>query len=90
MNPAARVGDKSTKLNVALTGSPNVFVNGLAWHRVTDTWSPGSSPCSAPGIVLATGSTSVFVNNLAAGAVTKLLSCPATVATGSSNVFVGG
>lgn len=89
-NPVARVGDVSTLQNVALTGSPNVKVNGKPWHRVGDTWSPGNSPCNGLGIVLATGSSTVKVNGRFAGAVTKLLSCPAAVATGSPNVRVGG
>jgi len=47
-----------------IQGSPNVFVNGLPWHRYTDHWDI-PNPLS-PIAILGVGSTTVFINGLAA------------------------
>jgi uncharacterized Zn-binding protein involved in type VI secretion len=71
-------------------GSPNVFVNGLGWHRVGDGWQPHGCPVCAPhGGVLAAGSATVFVNGRAAGRIGDPVSCGSSAATGSDNVFAG-
>lgn len=73
----------------ALTGSPNVFVNGLPIHRVSDAWDTHcDSDCHDS--ILVVGSSSVFVNGLPVGRVGDAVECGSTVATGSLNVFVGG
>lgn len=73
-------------------GSPNVFINSRPAHRVGDHWPAHTCP-SIPNThdgSLAAGSSSVFVNGKAAGRVGDAVSCGSTVATGSSNVFIGG
>jgi len=73
------------------TGSPNVFINGLAAHRVTDT-----GPCRCPhgGTYKSVqGSPNVFVNGLAQtriGDTTVCMNCglPGKHVSGSPNVFV--
>jgi uncharacterized Zn-binding protein involved in type VI secretion len=72
--------------------SPNVFVNGKAWHRQGDTWSPHTCP-SIPethASSLAAGSSTVFINGKQAGRIGDPVACGSSVATGSSSVFVGG
>ncbi|MBB3141210.1 PAAR domain-containing protein [Halomonas organivorans] len=91
MPAAARQSDMCTghpgcKPRPALTGSPNVFINGRPAHRVGDAW---AKHCGHGG-VLATGSSSVFVNGLPLGRVGDAISCQSMVATGSLNVFAGG
>ncbi|UQI40969.1 PAAR domain-containing protein [Vreelandella venusta] len=91
MPAAARLADMCTghgscKPRPAISGSPNVFINGQAAHRVGDAW---AKHCSHSG-VLAAGSSSVFVNGMPKGRVGDPVSCGSLVATGSSNVFVGG
>jgi uncharacterized Zn-binding protein involved in type VI secretion len=71
-------------------GSPDVFVNGLGWHRVGDGWqSHGCAVCVPHGGVLAAGSGTVFVNSRAAGRIGDPVSCGSSTATGSANVFAG-
>jgi len=71
-------------------GSPNVFVNGLGWHRVGDGWQPhGCAVCTPHGGSLAEGSATVFVNSRAAGRIGDPVSCGSRAATGSANVFAG-
>jgi len=64
-------------------GSPNVFINGIAAHRVGDHWPVHDG-------VLAQGSPNVFVNGVALGRIGDAISCGDTVAQGSPNVFVNG
>jgi uncharacterized Zn-binding protein involved in type VI secretion len=71
-------------------GSPDVFVNGLGWHRVGDGWQPHGCPvCPPHGGSLAVGSGTVFVNGRAAGRIGDPVSCGSSAATGSANVFAG-
>jgi len=71
-------------------GSPDVFVNGLGWHRVGDGWQPhGCAVCVPHGGALAAGSATVFVNGRAAGRIGDPVSCGSSAATGSGNVFAG-
>lgn len=73
------------------TGSPNVFINDLACHRVTDT-----GPCNCPhgGIFKSIeGSPNVFVNGLPKtriGDTTQCINCGELGhhVSGSPNVFV--
>lgn len=91
MPAAARQSDMCTghpgcKPRPALTGSPNVFINGLPAHRLGDQW---AKHCGHTG-VLAAGSSSVFVNGLALGRVADPISCGSLIASGSPTVFAGG
>lgn len=69
--------------------SPNVFINSLAAHRVTDHW-----PTHCDGVpvchdgTLSAGSPNVFVNGHALGRVGDSISCGDSAAQGSPNVFV--
>lgn len=71
-------------------GSPNVFVNDLPSHRLTDHWvthcCPPPSPCHDS--VAAEGSPNVFVNDLPKCRIGDAVACGSTMATGSNNVFV--
>lgn len=75
------------------TGSPNVFVNTLASHRVTDT-----GPCNCPhgGSFISTeGSPNVFVNNKPQTRISDTTICQncgesGNHSTGSPNVFANG
>lgn len=70
----------------SITGASSVFINGFPVNKVYDHWRKHEH--TDP--VLLTGSTTVFVETLNMGRVGDLLSCGATVATGSDNVFCGG
>lgn len=77
------------------SGSPNVFVNGLAAHRQGDGWS--AHTCTHPDQPhgthagnLSSGSSTVFCNSKQLGRVGDPVSCGSSVAGGSSNVFAGG
>jgi len=72
-------------------GSPDVFVNGIAWSREGDNNTghllPGA-PCPAHAAPIASGSSTVFVNGKQAGRIGDP-TCT-SVAAGSPNVFAGG
>ena len=74
-------------------GSPNVFVNGIAWSRQGDNNTghllPGS-PCPSHAAPIASGSSTVKVNTKGAGRIGDGISGCTSVAAGSSNVFAGG
>ena len=87
--PAARVGDIcAPHPDICISGSPNVNVNNLPFHRVLDVH---ICPIIGIGITLV-GSFSVNVNNQQAARVTSLGRCitPNVIVTGSTNVNVGG
>jgi len=73
-------------------GSPDVFVNGIAWSRQGDNNTghllPGT-PCPGHAAPIAVGSTSVFVNGKGAGRVGDAISGCTSVAQGSPDVFAG-
>lgn len=69
--------------------SPNVYVNGIQWHRKTDDWAPHCC-CGIPeshSSVLAEGSPNVFVNNLEAARIGDPVACGSSCMEGSPNVF---
>ena len=84
--PHSRAGNNAV-------GSPNVFVNSIALHRLTDT---GPTNCPHSGTFASTsGSSSVYVNSLKVtriGDTTTCQSCGQTGnhVSGSSNVYAGG
>jgi uncharacterized Zn-binding protein involved in type VI secretion len=74
-------------------GSPNVFVNGIAWSRQGDLNTAHllpPFPCPSHTAPIAIGSTTVFVNGKGAGRIGDAISGCTSVAEGSSNVFAGG
>lgn len=74
------------------SGSGDVFANGIAVHRVGDTWAVHQKPPSGPNpheSTLAAGSGTVFVNGKALGRIGDAIACDSAVAQGSANVFSG-
>lgn len=75
------------------TASPNVYANGRAIHRITDT---GPTNCPHAGTFKSTaGSSTVFVNGLSVTRMGDATVCDAcgqggAHSTGSGNVIVGG
>ena len=71
------------------TASPDVFVNGLGQHRLTDSWLVHCCGGCHAGVA-ATGSPNVFVNGLNACRIGDAVSCGSFMATGSPDVFING
>jgi uncharacterized Zn-binding protein involved in type VI secretion len=73
------------------SGSPNVFANRLACHRVGDEWKwHGCVVCWSHGGTQATGSPNVFVNRKALARIGDAIDCGSSNQTGSSNVITNG
>ena len=96
MPAATRIGDADVAHCSGMTraeGSPNVFVNGIAWSREGDnntTHLLPPIPCPAHAAPIASGSSTVKVNTKGAGRIGDGISGCTSVAAGSSNVFAGG
>ena len=95
MPAATRIGDADVAHCSGMTravGSPNVFVNSIAWSRQSDVNTghllPGS-PCPSHAAPIASGSSTVKVNTLGAGRIGDGISGCTSVAAGSPNVFAG-
>ena len=95
MPAATRIGDADVAHcsgMVRAQGSPDVFVNGIAWSRQGDLNTthllPGS-PCPAHTAPITTGSSTVFVNGKGAGRIGDAITSCTAVAAGSPNVFAG-
>jgi uncharacterized Zn-binding protein involved in type VI secretion len=102
---ACRLGDISSghypwPPRVNDTASPNVFVNGLGWHRLGDHWithccpspPPPAPPAQCHDAYLIHGAPGVFINGMEAGRIGDLISCAPHdefVDSGSPNVFCG-
>lgn len=95
MPAATRIGDADVphcSPMVREVGSPDVFINGIAWSRQTDvntTHLLPPAPCPPHQAGIAIGSTTVFINNLGAGRVGDAISNCTSVAEGSPDVFCG-
>ena len=95
MPAATRIGDADVPHCSGMTravGSPNVFVNSIAWSRQSDVNTPHllpPPPCPTHTAPIATGSTTVFVNSLGGGRIGDAISSCTSVAAGSPNVFAG-
>ena len=95
MPAATRIGDADIPHCSGMTraqGSPDVFVNSIAWSRQGDVNTvhllPGA-PCPPHTASITTGSTTVFVNTKGAGRVGDAITSCTSVAAGSPNVFAG-
>ena len=91
-----RDGDKSTSdpcgapPRPASSYSSNVFVNGKAAVRRTDSYISHACPSSPPHNATATGSSStVLINSLGVHRIGDAISCGSFGANGSSNVLAG-
>jgi uncharacterized Zn-binding protein involved in type VI secretion len=71
----------------ALSGSSNVFINGIACVTLGDDWETHCCGPNCHGSVSSSGSSNVFVNGKAVTRIGDKLSCNDTSAQGSSNVF---
>ena len=97
MPAATRIGDADVAHCSGMTraqGSPDVFVNGIAWSRqgdvnTTHLLPPNIPPCPSHAAGIASGSSTVKVNTKGAGRVGDGISGCTSVAAGSSNVFAG-
>ena len=74
----------------AVQGSPNVFTNNLAQHRLADMWAVHCCGIPCHNGVAAAGSPNVFVNGRAAERIGDPVNCGSSMATGSPNVFING
>ena len=98
MPAATRIGDADVAHCSGMTraqGSPDVFVNGIAWSRqgdvnTTHLLPPNIPPCPSHAAGIASGSSTVKVNTKGAGRLGDGISGCTSVAAGSSNVFAGG
>lgn len=98
MPAVVRLGDASTghphcyppRPNVQ--GSPDVFCNGKAVHRLGDVWAVhGACPDHVPHSGSASGgSPNIFINGRAICRIGDAISCGDTMAQGSGNVFANG
>lgn len=73
-----------------VTYSPNVKINGLGAHRVSDLWDIHCCPldgCHAS--VVASGAANVFINGLPAARIGDSIACGSLIAMGSPNVNMG-
>ncbi len=73
----------------AITGSPNVFVNGFPAVRVTDQWAPHTNLIKVHSGVSVGGSATVFCNGVPLVRQTDQIDCSSIVMTGSVTVFAG-
>lgn len=74
------------------SASENVFINGIAAHKVGDAWLPHTCP-SIPethASTVASGSGTVFINGQPAARIGDSIACGSLIAQGSNNVFFGG
>ena len=98
MPAATRIGDADVSHCSGMTraqGSPDVFVNSIAWSRqgdvnTTHLLPPNIPPCPSHAAGIASGSSTVKVNTKGAGRIGDSISGCTSVAAGSSNVFAGG
>ena len=73
---------------IAMTGSSNVFVNGIAAARAhVDKVMCAKHPGPIP---IATGSGQVYINGMPAARVDDKTGCSAVITKGSNNVYIGG
>lgn len=71
-------------------GSPDVFINGIAAHRVGDGWETHCCGSSCHGSTMASGSSTVFVNGKPLARIGDQVACGSSSAQGSPDVFAGG
>ena len=98
MPAVTRIGDADVAHCSGMTraqGSPDVFVNGIAWSRqgdvnTTHLLPPNIPPCPSHAAGIASGSSTVKVNTKGAGRIGDSITGCTSVAAGSSNVFAGG
>lgn len=96
MPAATRLGDTDTGHDACgptalVSASGDVMINGKGAGRVGDTYAPHGCVVHPPHSgAVASGSATVKINGKSAARVGDPVSCGGSVATGSSNVFIGG
>jgi uncharacterized Zn-binding protein involved in type VI secretion len=92
MPSGVRLGDSSAghcfEPRGNIVASPNVFINGIAAHRVGDGWPTHTCGTDSHPSITAQGSPNVFINGIAAARVGDKLDCGDIIAQGSPNVFI--
>lgn len=93
MPAVSRLGDKCSghgpyPPRPSTSASGNVFINGIAAHRLGDSWDTHCA-VSCHDSVLAAGSATVFVNGKPLARIGDSVACGSTVSEGSPNVFAG-
>ena len=91
--PVVRLGDSCSghddySPRPSVSGSTNVFVNGIPAHRMGDAWDIHSTDSSHTGSAIA-GSSTVFANGIPLCRIGDAIDCGSTMVTGSPNVFSG-
>jgi uncharacterized Zn-binding protein involved in type VI secretion len=71
-----------------VSGSTNVFVNGIPVHRMGDAWDVHNADSSHGGNAIA-GSPTVSANGIPLCRIGDAIDCGSTMVTGSPNVFSG-
>ncbi len=88
---ATTAGHDNFPPTTSISGSPDVFVNGGSAINVG---SPFVIHCNSVPVchqpTASEGSSTVFINGQAACRIGDALDCGDSLATGSSNVFIGG
>lgn len=69
-------------------GSPDVYTEDLAQHRVTDHWATHCCPPPCHDSNAASGSPNVFANDLAKCRIGDAVACGSAMATGAATVFI--
>lgn len=94
MGSIARVGDKTSghgchPPQTLLSGSSNVFINGIPACRQGDPVSAHTCGNNTHDGVISGGSSTIFINGQPAAIIGSDVSCGGVVAKGSDNVFGG-
>lgn len=94
MKAATRLGDICTghdgyEPRANIEGSPNVFINGIAAHRLGDAWPEHCDGTTCHESVTSSGSSTVFINGKAAARLGDSIECGSIIAQGSPDVFIG-
>ena len=94
MQAISRLGDECTghgchPPRTNDSGSPDMFINGKAAHRVGDHWVAHNCGDDTHDGIAVQGSSTVFINGQGAMRVGDSISCGSAIAQGSSNVFIG-
>lgn len=90
---STETGHSTYPPRITASGSGNVLVNGRGIHRKGDGWGSHTNtvlPYDTHSGATTSGSSSVYANGLPVARVGDGISCGGAIASGSSNVFVGG
>lgn len=89
--PTVRLGDVSAghcfESRPNISGSPDVYINGIPAHRVTDAWPVHTCGDASHSSITVGGSPTVFVNGLPLARVGDPLDCGDRCGAGSPDVY---